>query len=211
MAEERLPFQFATPEQQRESVTLAMWIFLATELMLFGGLLLGYTVYRIAYFDAWPAASGRLDLVLGAVNTAILLTSSLTIAVAELAMERRARRLALAMLALTALLGAAFLGIKLHEYASELHENLVPLSGLEFEFHGPAPEAAQMFFNFYFLMTGAHAVHLSIGVLLVLGQLFYVWRWKQPARLERRVTVTALYWHFVDLLWVFLFPMLYLM
>jgi cytochrome c oxidase subunit 3 len=208
---EELPIPYSAPEQQRHATTLAMWIFLATELMLFGGLFVGYTVYRMHYFDAWPAAGDKLDLVLGTVNTAILLTSSLCMALAEQGMERRARRFTLSMLAMTLLLGAAFLGIKFHEYSKELHENLVPLAGLTFTWDGPAPEAAQMFFNFYFVMTGTHAVHLSVGLLLVLIQFVYVWRWRGPRRLERRVTVTALYWHFVDLIWVFLFPMLYLM
>lgn len=215
MSEERsdepLPIQFAAPEQQREAVALGMWIFLATELMLFGGLFLGYAVYRATYFDVWPAASAKLDLMLGTVNTAILLTSSLCMALADAAVERRARRLTLAMLTLTVVLGMAFLGIKFHEYAKELHEHLVPLSWLTFDFQGPNPDAAQMFFNFYFMMTGTHAVHLTIGIVLVLIQLSAAWRWRRPEQLTRRVTVTGLYWHFVDVVWVFLFPMLYLM
>lgn len=208
---ERLPFQFAAPAQQRDAVSLGMWIFLGTELMLFGALFVGYTIYRIEFHDVWPHASGKLHAPLGTINTAILLTSSLCMALADLGVQRRSRRFTLGMLALTAVLGLAFLGIKFYEYSRELHEHLVPLPWLPFHYTGPAPEAAELFFNFYFTMTGLHAVHLSVGMLLVLIQVLYVWRWNEPERLERRVAVTGLYWHFVDVIWVFLYPLLYLM
>lgn len=211
MSDGSLPVQFVAREQQREVISLGMWIFLGTELMMFGAVFAAYTVYRIWFHELWPGASAQLDLKLGTLNTAILLTSSLCMALADLSVERRARLRTLALLLATALLGAVFLGIKFYEYSKEFHHQLVPLAWLDFHYVGLGPDPAQMFFNFYFVMTGMHAVHLTAGVLLVLFQAVYVWRWRKPEMMERRLKVTGLYWHFVDIIWVFLYPMLYLL
>ena len=195
-------------EWRLETATIGMWAFVASEVMFFGGLFLAYIVYRHFYPDAFLAASGKLDATLGAVNTGVLLTSSFTMVLA-LREARRGNRLTLVLLLLvTASLGALFLGIKLHEYAVDGSKHLVPGAG--FVFPGPHHREAEIFFLLYFLMTGLHAIHLTLGVLGVLGlggfALFGKIGRDRPAPVE----VIALYWHFVDLVWVFLFPILYL-
>lgn len=208
--EDAVKMQFDDLAQQREADTLGMWVFLATEVLLFGGLFLGYTVYRQAYPKAFAAASHHLDIVLGTLNTAILLTSSLTMALAVLAVQANRRRLLLFFLSLTALLGAIFLSIKFFEYHKEMQEGLVPLRGFDFHFKGHQPEKAQMFFNFYFAMTGLHALHLTVGILITLVMIGLASRMKNQTALENHIEIAGLYWHLIDVIWVFLFPLLYL-
>lgn len=208
-----LAHHFDDPEQQHQSAVLGMWAFLATEVMFFGGLLVAYTVYRNLYPGEFAAASRRLDPRLGAFNTLVLLGSSLAVALAVRASQLRQRRTVLVMLGLTMALGAAFLGIKAYEWSLEFGHHLVP--GPNFRFEEPGAEAlnlhrVQMFFVFYFFLTGLHAFHMIIG-LTILGILAWlVFRRKLPATGERPVEITGLYWHFVDIVWVFLFPLLYL-
>lgn len=202
--------QFDNLEQQREAVTLGMWIFLATEILFFGGLFLGFFVYRASYPEIFTAASRHLHVWLGTLNTAILLTSSLTIALAVHAARVGRRRMLIVFLGITFLLGAAFLGIKAIEYIWEFQENLMPFAGLTFHFEGPSPEQARIFFSFYFVMTGLHALHLLIGLGVIGVMIALAGLGLGEHRLERRVEMTGLYWHFVDLVWVFLFPIVYL-
>lgn len=202
--------QFDNLEQQREAVTLGMWIFLATEILFFGGLLLGFFVYRASYPEVFAAASRHLHVWLGAINTAVLLTSSLTMALAVHATRLGRRRILIIFLGITFLLGAIFLGIKAIEYTREFEENLMPFTGLNFHFEGPSPEQARIFFSFYFVMTGLHALHLLIGLGVVGVMIALASLGLGEHRLERRVEMTGLYWHFVDMVWVFLFPILYL-
>ncbi len=190
-----------------------MWVFLATEVLFFGGLFLGYTAYRVAYPADFREASEHTLLLAGATNTAVLLVSSFTMALAVRAAGLNRRNLLVPLLAATALLGLLFLGIKAFEYSTEIHEGLLPGAS----FHPPGHVSGQgldhqrIFFSFYFTMTGLHAVHVTIGVLLILGYAWRAWRANEIARLSTGVDLLGLYWHFVDIVWVFLFPLIYLM
>jgi cytochrome c oxidase subunit III len=200
--------QFATPEQQRETAFLGMWTFLATELMLFGGLFFGIAVYRLLYREAMREASAHLYKSLGGINTAVLLTSSLTMALAVGAARQGRRRDATIDLAITAALGLVFVGIKGTEYYLEYREGLMPGVGPPFPLHAPG---AELFFNAYFFATGLHAVHLLIGVTIV-GIVTARIAWGDLLLPGRQIVVeiTGLYWHFVDIAWVFLYPAFYL-
>jgi cytochrome c oxidase subunit 3 len=201
--------QFEGMRQQEESATLGMWVFLATEIMFFGGLILGYTVYRLKYAEAFAAGSHHLKMALGALNTAVLLTSSLTVALAVHAAHRGRRRALLTFLLLTVVLGLAFLGIKATEYYLEYAEGLIP--GRGFSYAGPAPPAeVQLFFVFYFAMTGLHATHMIVGLAVMLVMAVLTWRGRFSGAYYSPVEVSGLYWHFVDIVWIFLFPLLYL-
>lgn len=201
-----LPYSDA--RQQHEAARMGMWIFLATELMLFGGLFMGIVVYRVLYSEAVAEASSHLDMWLGGLNTAVLLTSSLTMAFAvACAREGRAGPCTRNLL-LTAALGTLFLGIKGYEYWKEYHEGLMPGIGPPFPIETPP---AELFFNLYFAATGLHALHLTCGIGAVLGFSWLVGRrrLRLPAR-ESYVEGLGLYWHLVDVIWVFLYPVLYL-
>ncbi len=207
-ADSTVAHQFTDAAQQREAATLGMWVFLATEVLFFGALFLGYTVYRLSYPEVFLAASNHTLVFVGAVNTAVLLMSSLSMVLAVRAAEQRRTLATAGLLALTAALGITFLIIKGFEYRHEIHEGLLP--GANFRFEGADPHLAQMFFYLYFLMTGVHALHVTIGVgllgLFAMRALFT----SQPERLTTAVDLLGLYWHFVDLIWVFLFPLIYL-
>jgi cytochrome c oxidase subunit 3 len=191
-------------EHQREAVKFGTWAFLASEALFFGGLLMIYTVYRNLYPEAFAIAARETDIVYGTVNTAVLLTSSLTMAVAERAAADGFRRMALWCLAATALFGAAFLTIKGFEYADDLSKHLVP--GAHFPLQ---PVETQIFWAFYWIATVIHATHLTIGIAVVIVAMIRLWR----AGLEvesPRFEGIALYWHLVDIIWVILLPLLYL-
>jgi cytochrome c oxidase subunit 3 len=203
-----LAHQFDDLAQQRESVSLGMWIFLATEIMFFGGMFLGYAVYRLSYHAAFVEASHHLDVVLGGVNTAVLLCSSLTMAIAVHAAQHGSRKSIALFLGLTILLGSVFLGIKGIEYHHKYEEQLIPGPG----FHLASPESAraQLFFSFYFAMTGMHALHMVIGVGMMAVLIVMALKGRFTAEYNAPVEMVGLYWHFVDIVWVFLFPLLYL-
>jgi cytochrome c oxidase subunit 3 len=194
--------------QQKDASLFGMWVFLVTEVMFFGGMFAGYTLYRYRYPEAFMAASDHLDLLLGGINTAVLILSSLTMAMAVHSAQLGRRRALLGFLALTMALGSTFLGIKVLEYAHKFHENLVP--GASFVFRGPDPQQAQIFFSFYFAMTGFHALHMviGIGILAVIASMAQKGRFS--AEYYSPVENIGLYWHFVDIIWIFLFPLLYL-
>jgi cytochrome c oxidase subunit III len=200
--------QFRSLEQQREVSTLGMWVFLVTEILFFGGLFATYTIYRYWYPDGFAAASRELFVTAGTANTAILITSSLTMALAVRAAALGNRRGQLVFLALTMVLGTAFLGVKAFEYYSEYVEHHVP--GMGFEFEASQIQPAQIFFSLYFAMTGIHALHMIIGI----GVLSVLWvralLGHFTAEYHNPIEVAGLYWHFVDIVWIFLFPMLYL-
>jgi cytochrome c oxidase subunit 3 len=190
--------------------------------LFFGGLFLGYTVYRYWYFAAFALGSHHLDVVLGAVNTGVLLLSSLTMALAVHAVQTDRLKQAAGFLAATAVLGAAFLGIKFNEYEHKFHDRLVPGHRFSLEsliedrpeeeraalrsFEGPA----ELFYSFYFAMTGVHALHMVIGICVVAWVLVSTMRGRFNSVYHTPVEMTGLYWHFVDIVWVFLFPLLYL-
>jgi cytochrome c oxidase subunit 3 len=203
-----LAHQFDDLTQQHEAATLGIWVFLVTEVLFFGGLFLAYTVYRSLYPGAFGAASRELDLALGATNTAILITSSLTMALGVHAAQLGHRRTLVAFLVLTILLGTAFLGIKGVEYYQKFVEHLVP--GPSFRFAPEHFRQAQLFFSLYFGMTGLHALHMVIGIGVLLVMLWWSWRGTITPGYYTPVEVSGLYWHFVDIVWIFLFPLLYL-
>jgi cytochrome c oxidase subunit III len=203
-----LEHHFRDLEQQRDASTLGMWIFLATEVMFFGVLFMGYTAYRVVYYESFAEGSHHLKLLLGSINTAVLLSSSLTMALAIHAAQLGRRKALVGFLLVTMLLGAVFLGIKALEYYYEYEEHLVP--GLNFAFSGPNPGHVEIFFILYFFMTGLHAFHLTVGIGLVAVMAFLAWRGRYTSEYHTPVELTGLYWHFVDVIWVFLFPLLYL-
>jgi cytochrome c oxidase subunit III len=205
---------FADLEQQHEASVLGMWIFLATELMVFGALFAGYTVYRAKYPVEFEAGSHELNVWIAAVNTAVLLTSSLTMVLAVHAAQVGARQNLVNCLIATGLLGALFLVIKAFEYHGDYTENLVP--GLAFNNEDWAkrgvsePGKVQLFLMFYYVMTGLHAVHLIIGIGIMGVLAVQAWRGRYTPQFHGPVEVGGLYWHFVDVVWIFLLPLLYL-
>jgi cytochrome c oxidase subunit 3 len=205
-----LAHHFGSLEQQKEAATLGMWVFLVTEVLFFGGLFAAYSVYRSWYPDAFAASSHTLDLTLGAVNTVALILSSLTMALAVHAAETGDRRRLMLMLTATMVLGALFLGIKAVEYADKFEHHHVPGAGFHFEVEEFAREA-QIFFSLYFVMTGLHAVHMIIGLGIMLWMLVWVWRGRITPAYASPIEISGLYWHFVDIVWIFLFPLLYLL
>jgi cytochrome c oxidase subunit 3 len=202
--------QFDDLEQQNESGELGMWLFLCTEVMFFGGLFLAYTIYRTQDEATFAAASRELDFWWGTINTVVLLTSSLTIALATHAAESMQRKNLMWLLTATMTLGSVFLGIKGMEYYHKYQHHLMPLMGLPFEWHGPAAGHAEMFFDLYFALTGLHALHMIIGLGILLVLLIKASRGGLLGDFAAPVRITGLYWHFVDIVWVFLFPLLYL-
>ena len=203
-----LAHHFDNLEQQAEAASLGMWVFLLTEILFFGGAFLVYTVYRHIYHDAFVVASHELDVTLGTINTAVLIGSSLTMALAVHAAQTGSKRLIQIFLILTILLGCVFLGIKSVEYAHKFHEHHVP--GPFFEFDTKYARTAQIFFSLYFMMTGLHALHMVIGIGVMLVILWQASGGRFSAEYYVPVEVTGLYWHFVDIVWIFLFPLLYL-
>jgi cytochrome c oxidase subunit 3 len=201
---------YITSAQQHEAARLGMWLFLATELLLFGALFTGYTMYRLQFHAAFTTASGRLDLLLGSINTALLLTSSFTMALADAAAADDRRHAMRYLLAVSAGLGLLFLAIKGLEYSKEINEGLVPFLAQPFAYQGPGAAQVKLFFNLYFVMTALHALHLLIGIGLAGILILQSGRRHSADKLQRRSEVTGLYWHFVDIVWIFLFPMLYL-
>ena len=192
--------------QQFEASHLGMWIFLITEIMFFGGLFAGYTVYRTLYPQAFAETSKHMDLWAGAINTGVLITSSLTMALSVHASRTGARNALVRNLLATIFLGSVFLGIKAYEYYHKWVEHLVP--GPNFQFDGP-PQA-QLLFSFYFAMTGLHATHMIIGIGMLAYLTVHARRGLYRPEYFTPVEMTGLYWHFVDIVWIFLFPLLYL-
>ena len=200
------PYQEA--RQQQEAARLGLWLFLITEIMLFGGLFTGILVYRVLHGAAFAEASSHLDPWLGGLNTAVLLTSSLMMALAVHAARTGERQAVVRWLLLTALLGLIFLGIKGYEWWKEYHEGLMPAVGPDF----PIPvRAAELFFNLYFAATGLHALHLTLGIGAVAVFAGLTGRRLLPLpEKQTYVEGVGLYWHLVDVIWVFLYPVLYL-
>jgi cytochrome c oxidase subunit 3 len=210
LAPSPLVHQFDDLKQQHNADELGMWLFLATEIMFFGGMFLAYSIYRMQDEATFAAASHQLDLLLGTVNTAVLLCSSLTMALAVFAAERSQRRKTIILLAATMVLGGIFLGIKGIEYYHKYEHGLMPLLGLPLAWSGPSPGHAAMFFNLYFLMTGVHALHMVIGLGVLLILLTRASVGGVMGDYSAPIHLAGLYWHFVDIVWVFLFPLLYL-
>jgi cytochrome c oxidase subunit 3 len=204
-----LAHHFTDMDQQIEANTLGMWLFLVTEVMFFSGLFLVYTIYRGAYPQEFAEGSHHLDIYLGTTNTIVLLCSSLTMALAVRSVQLGQRKAAVTFLLVTLILGSTFLGIKGLEYYHKYEEHLLPGSGFVYE--GEAnPRYAQLFFVLYFVMTGFHALHMVIGAGVIIYFMFRIWQRAYPPENYVPVEMLGLYWHFVDIVWVFLFPLLYL-
>jgi cytochrome c oxidase subunit 3 len=203
-----LAHHFDNLAQQKEASTLGMWVFLVTEVLFFGGLFLTYMVYRSTYPDAFAIASHELDVMLGTINTAVLIGSSLTMALAVHAAESGERKLLIVFLLATMALGVVFLGIKGVEYYEKFHEHHIP--GPAFRFEAEYLRHAQIFFSLYFAMTGLHAIHMIIGLGIMAWMLLWAWNGTITPEYSSPIEISGLYWHFVDIVWIFLFPLLYL-
>jgi cytochrome c oxidase subunit 3 len=208
-AQPNLAHQFDTIEQQREAGILGMWAFLLTEIMLFAGLFVTYAVYRYSYATAFSAASHHLDVFLGAVNTVILIVSSLTMVLAVHAAKHGANKQVIQWLLATMAFGGAFLAIKAVEYGHKFHEHLIPGAHFVFELAYRTP--AQIFFVLYFTMTGVHAFHMVVGIGLLSWLVYKALRQGFTAGSNAPVEICGLYWHLIDIIWIFLFPLLYLL
>lgn len=208
---------FATEEQQKDASNLGMWIFLGTEVMFFGGLFCAYLIYRLLYFGDFAAASRSINAALGGTNTAVLICSSLTVVLAIWGAQTARRGVMLGSLVLTMLFGLAFLGIKGIEYHDKFVEHHVP--GASFSFHEEIPghpdqyanpRHAQIFFALYFIMTGLHALHMVVGLGIFTWLLWAAWKGRFTPHYHTPLEIGGLYWHFVDIIWIYLFPLLYL-
>ena len=217
-----LAHHFHDLDQQREAASLGMWIFIAQEILFFGGLFGVYTIYRNLYYEAFAAGSHHLSWKLGCYNTLVLIGSSFTMAMAVYSAAVGRKRAIVGYILATILLGAVFLGVKYVEY----HEKIAPcfgdgphtgclVPGARFDagalqLDGARAREAQIYFSLYFAMTGLHALHMIIGVPILLWVAknaaagLYTPAWHTP------VELVGLYWHFVDIVWIFLFPLLYL-
>lgn len=233
-----LQHHFDTMAQQKEAAVVGMWVFLLTEILFFGGLFAAYMVYRIWYFDAFAEASRSLSLFWGGLNTAVLIFSSLTMAMAVRSAQTNKRSATVNWLILTMILGTVFLGVKVIEYADKFEHHHVPGYNFEWAHEAPAGEGehvapaaegaaaeghrqlslspaqlqltTQIYFSLYFTMTGLHALHMiiGIGIMLVITRMAY--KGKFDEEYYTPVEMAGLYWHFVDIVWIFLFPLLYL-
>jgi cytochrome c oxidase subunit III len=231
---------FDTMSQQKEAAVLGMWVFLLTEILFFGGLFVAYMIYRVWYFDAFAEASRSLSLFWGGLNTAVLIGSSLTMAMAVRGAQTNKRQATVNWLILTMILGTVFLGVKVIEYADKFEHHHVPgpnfvwasehaapaAEGGAEHAAAPAPAASehrqlslspdqlqgttQLYFSLYFTMTGLHALHMIIGIGLMSVITWMAWKGRFDAEYYTPVEMSGLYWHFVDIVWIFLFPLLYL-
>ncbi len=198
---------FETLSQEHSASRLGLWVFLLTELMLFGALFASYTVYRFTYAAAFREAGEHMILALGGPNTGVLIVGSMTIALAHRSASLGQRRRLWVLLAVTAVLGVIFLAGKGWEYVLHYQDHLVP--GLTWDYPGQHPEQAKIFFLLYFAMTGLHALHLSIGTVIVAIQAWLAARGRFLRERSTPVELMGLYWHFVDIVWIFLLPLLY--
>ena len=207
-----LRVQFDTEAQQKNASALGMWIFLITEIMFFGGMFAVYTVYRSWYPDVFAIASSSLNEIIGAVNTGVLLLSSFTMVMAVRAGQLGQQKTIVIFLILTLLFGGIFLGVKAYEWNQKFEEHHIP-GQAAFHLAGVLPQEqghAQLFFSIYFAMTGLHALHMVIGVAILLTLIVLARKGRFSASYYTPVDVAGLYWHFVDIIWIFLFPLLYL-
>jgi cytochrome c oxidase subunit III len=227
-----LQHHFDTMPQQREAAVLGMWVFLLTEVLFFGGLFIVYTLYRLWYYEAFALASKSIAISWGLFNTAVLIGSSLTMALAVRSAQTNRRSATVNWLFATIFLGAVFLGVKVIEYADKFEHHHVPGPNFVWASHeeGAAGEAApaaeaghaatmgpdelqrttQIFFSLYFTMTGLHALHMIVGIVILFVIAWMAHKGRFDSEYHAPVEMTGLYWHFVDIVWIFLFPLLYL-
>jgi len=187
-----------------------MWIFLGTEIMFFGAVFTAYTVYRNLYTTAFEEGSHLLNAPIGAFNTAVLICSSLTMALAVHAAQTGKRKRLITFLISTMILGGVFLYVKfILEWLHEYRDGLAP--GLHFTYAGPQAAHVAMFFCFYFILTGIHATHMIVGEGIMAILLVMAWRGRFSEANHNHIEMFGLYWHFIDIVWIFLFPLLYLL
>ena len=199
---------FEDLDQQYESAQLGMWAFLVTEVMMFGGLFLGYIVYRGMHLDAFIEGSNHLNVLHGGFNTVVLILSSLTMAFAVHAAQEGNTKKIVRFLLLTILFGGIFLSVKYIEYSEKFAHHLVP--GKHFHLDSDIANKVELFFGFYFVMTGLHAVHMLVGMGLLTWLVILSRKGRFSSEYATPVEMVGLYWHFVDIVWIFLFPLLYL-
>jgi cytochrome c oxidase subunit 3 len=202
--------QFDDRAQQKDAVTMGMWAFLVQEVLFFGGLFTGYTVYRAYYPEAFIAGSHHLDIILGGFNTIVLIGSSLTMALAVNAAQNSKRGPLVGYLVATLFLGCVFLGVKVIEYKEKFDHHLVPGYNFQWPDGGTLANPAQIFYSFYFVMTGMHALHMIIGAGVITPLIIMAIRGRFSKDYYSPIEMFGLYWHFVDIVWIFLFPLLYL-
>lgn len=200
--------QFRDLAQQRETAEFGMWVFLVTELLLFGALFISYAVYRFYFPQVFAEASRHLDTIIGTINTAVLIVSSLGMAIAVFGAQTGKRKRLLFGLITAIILGSVFMALKGLEYYHHYQHREFP--GLAFDYTVANAHEKQIFFFLYFAMTGLHAIHLTIGILLVCFILFRAYRRAYSPAYYTPVENVGLYWHFVDIIWIFLYPLLYL-
>ncbi len=228
VAHARLAHHFDDMEQQREAGTLGMWLFLVTEIMFFGGMFLAYTIYRAKFPLEFALGSHELDIYLGGFNTVVLIGSSLTMAMAVWASQVGKRKALVWFLILTLALGLVFLGVKAVEYQAKFEHHLFPGSTFHYEAHSetgapaghaeaaappgrvPQENSLQIFFFLYFALTGVHALHMVIGIGALIFLVVAAYRGAYDKHWHSHIELTGLYWHFVDIAWIFIFPLLYL-
>jgi cytochrome c oxidase subunit 3 len=203
-----LQHHFARPEQQADASKIGMWLFLVTEILLFGGLFVGFALMQSRHPQAFLEAHKELDKALGFVNTLILLASSFTMVMAVHSVRHARRRQALAFLALTLIFAGGFLGVKYIEYSHKFHEGLLP--GRFYSHQGDVVPGEFMFFSFYFMMTGLHGIHIVAGMILIAWLMRRTARGDFSPKYYTPVDLVGLYWHLVDMIWIYLFPLLYL-
>jgi len=203
----RQQHHFYSMGQQLEASILGMWVFLVTEVMFFGGMFMAYIVYRNMYPIAFEASSHELNVTMGAANTLVLICSSLTMVLAVRSAQVGSRMGQIVNLILTILLGSTFLVIKYFEYAAKFEHHLVPGPN----FTPELPMGSQLYFSLYFCLTGIHALHMVIGIGIMLVMLYWAIKGRFTPDYYNPIEISGLYWHFVDIVWIFLFPLLYLL
>jgi cytochrome c oxidase subunit 3 len=231
--EVHLAHHFEDRAQQDEAHSLGLWVFLATEIMFFGGLLLAFTVYHVLFPEAFGLASSRLDVTWGVVNTIVLLASSFTMAMGVYFAQTGNKKGLVWMLVITLLCALGFMGIKAHEYSQKFEHHLVPGPSFSFVLDDPyyddikkpdwaerkeailvadphVERHAQMFFVIYFCLTGLHGIHVLIGMGVIGWMLLRTLRNEFSAQWNTPIELTGLYWHLVDIIWIYLFPLIYL-
>ena len=204
-----LAHQFEDMPQQKESAVIGMWSFLITEILFFGGFFATYLIYRSYYPYAFFEGSSHLDILMGGINTAVLIVSSLTMAMAVHESHSGNKKGIMVYLILTGILGLTFLVIKYFEYSSKVEHGLVP--GLVWHPHGEYSPQLALFFSLYFGMTGMHALHMVVGIGLLTWVFVKTAQGTYTAEYNAPIEIFGLYWHFVDIVWIFLFPLLYLL
>lgn len=208
----QLDHQFEDLDQQRESAQLGMWVFLAQEIMFFGGLFGAYAIYRYLYYTGFAQGSHQLDVTIGAANTVVLLTSSLTMALAVRAAQMGKNKAVMGWTIATMFFGLVFFTVKYFEYKAKYDHGLFPGALWHPHLHDGAAleKGLEIFFGFYFIMTGMHALHMVVGMGLFIVLLYFASQNRFTPERHAYVENMGLYWHFVDIVWIFLFPMLYL-